>query len=117
MPPFASVRIAPDSEESNVFAYFCSFVHRFGFCLRGLRELTRFKEEGYDATFVVRRDELDSGMLESLQTELKGALGRPKARTDKLLRHRRHRLKGNAAGGGNEGDVQRGEGSGRERSR
>ena len=44
--------------------------------------MTRFKEEGCDATFVVRRDELDSGMTESSKAELKGVSGRPKAPED-----------------------------------
>jgi hypothetical protein len=51
-----------------------------------LRELTKLKKEGYNASFHVRQDELDMGMTESSKQELKGAHGRPKTRIDALLR-------------------------------
>ncbi len=51
-----------------------------------LRELTKLKDEGHDASFVVRKEELDLGMTESSTTELKGPSGRPKTRIEKLLR-------------------------------
>lgn len=50
-----------------------------------LRELTKLKKEGHDATLIVRKDELDLGMTESSVTELKGPSGRPKTRINKLL--------------------------------
>ena len=50
-----------------------------------LRELTKLKKEGHDASFIVRKEELDLGMTESSKAELKGASGRPKTRMDKLL--------------------------------
>lgn len=50
-----------------------------------MRELTKLKKEGHDASFIVRKDELDLGMTESSKAELKGASGRPKTRMDKLL--------------------------------
>ena len=50
-----------------------------------MRELTKLKKEGHNASFIVRKDELDLGMTESSKAELKGASGRPKTRMDKLL--------------------------------
>ena len=50
-----------------------------------MRELTKLKKEGHNASFIVRKDELDLGMTESSKAELKGASGRPKTRIDKLL--------------------------------
>ena len=50
-----------------------------------LRELTKLKKEGHDASFIVRKEELDLGTTESSKAELKGASGRPKTRIDKLL--------------------------------
>lgn len=56
-------------------------------CYEGweLRELTKLKDEGHDASFVVRREELELGMTESSNLELTGPSGRPKTRIDKLL--------------------------------
>lgn len=53
--------------------------------LQELRELTKLKKEGHDASLIVRKDELELGMTESSKAELKGALGRPKTRINKLL--------------------------------
>lgn len=53
--------------------------------LQELRELTKLKKEGYDASFFVRQDELDMGMTESSIQELKAPSGRPKKRIDALL--------------------------------
>ena len=50
-----------------------------------LRELTKLKKEGHDATFTLRKEELDLGMTESSVAELKGQSGRPKTRINKLL--------------------------------
>ena len=50
-----------------------------------LRELTKLKKEGHDTAFLIRKDELDLGMTESSEAELKGPLGRPKTRINKLL--------------------------------
>jgi hypothetical protein len=51
-----------------------------------LRELTKLKDDGHDASFVVRKEELDLGMTDSSILELRGPSGRPKTRLDKLLR-------------------------------
>ena len=53
--------------------------------LQELRELTKLKKEGHDASLIVRKDELELGMTESSKAELKGASGRPKTRINKLL--------------------------------
>jgi len=53
--------------------------------LKELRELTKLKKEGHDATLVVRKEELDLGMTKSSEMELKGPKGRPKTRINKLL--------------------------------
>lgn len=53
--------------------------------LQELRELTKLKKEGYNASFHVRQDELNMGMTESSKEELKAASGRPKKRIDALL--------------------------------
>ena len=42
-------------------------------------------EEGHDAAFHIRKDELELGMTESSLSELKGTVGRPKTRLVKLL--------------------------------
>jgi adrenodoxin-NADP+ reductase len=55
------------------------------FTIKELRELTKLKEEGYDTSFVVRKEELELGMTDSSTLELKGPSGRPKTRIDKLL--------------------------------
>jgi len=55
------------------------------FTIKELRELTKLKDEGNNATFIVRREELERGMTDSSKEELKGAAGRPKTRIDKLL--------------------------------
>eukprot|EP00581_Thalassiosira_minuscula_P004939 CAMPEP_0183743048 /NCGR_PEP_ID=MMETSP0737-20130205/65015_1 /TAXON_ID=385413 /ORGANISM="Thalassiosira miniscula, Strain CCMP1093" /LENGTH=653 /DNA_ID=CAMNT_0025978651 /DNA_START=85 /DNA_END=2046 /DNA_ORIENTATION=+ len=55
------------------------------FTIKELRELTKLKKEGHDATLVVRQEELDLGMTESSEAELKGPKGRPKTRINKLL--------------------------------
>eukprot|EP00571_Detonula_confervacea_P012011 CAMPEP_0172305996 /NCGR_PEP_ID=MMETSP1058-20130122/7175_1 /TAXON_ID=83371 /ORGANISM="Detonula confervacea, Strain CCMP 353" /LENGTH=582 /DNA_ID=CAMNT_0013017765 /DNA_START=237 /DNA_END=1985 /DNA_ORIENTATION=+ len=55
------------------------------FTIKEIRELTKLKKEGHDATFSVRKEELDLGMTESSVAELKGPSGRPKTRIDKLL--------------------------------
>jgi len=55
------------------------------FTIKELRELTKLKKEGHDATLIVRKEELDLGMTESSAAELKGATGRPKTRINKLL--------------------------------
>lgn len=47
--------------------------------------MTKLKKEGHDATFIVRKEELDLGMTQSSVAELKGASGRPKTRINKLL--------------------------------
>ncbi|KAL3815996.1 hypothetical protein ACHAXA_010656 [Cyclostephanos tholiformis] len=56
------------------------------FTIKELRELTKLKDEGHDASFVVRKEELELGMTDSSISELKGPSGRPKTRIDKLLR-------------------------------
>lgn len=55
------------------------------FTIKELRELTKLKKEGHDATLVVRKEELDLGMTKSSEMELKGPKGRPKTRINKLL--------------------------------
>ena len=55
------------------------------FTIKELRELTKLKKEGHDASFIVRKEELDLGMTDSSQAELKGPSGRPKTRINKLL--------------------------------
>ncbi|KAL9181887.1 hypothetical protein ACHAXT_012230 [Thalassiosira profunda] len=46
------------------------------FTIKELRELTKLKKEGHDAAFIIRKEELDMGMTESSQAELKGPSGR-----------------------------------------
>ncbi|KAL7538996.1 hypothetical protein ACHAXR_008939 [Thalassiosira sp. AJA248-18] len=55
------------------------------FTIKEIRELTKLKKDGYDASFFVRKEELDLGMTESSIAELKGPSGRPKTRIDKLI--------------------------------
>ena len=47
--------------------------------------MTKLQKEGHDAAFIVRKEELDLGMTESSELELKGPSGRPKTRMNKLL--------------------------------
>ena len=53
------------------------------FTIKELRELTKLQEDGFEASFHVRREELDLGMTEASQQELDA--GRPKKRIHKLL--------------------------------
>lgn len=55
------------------------------FTIKELRELTKLEKDGFNASFVVRKEELEMGMTESSVEELKGPVGRPKTRIDKLL--------------------------------
>lgn len=55
------------------------------FTIKELRELTKLKEEGYDTSLIVRKEELEMGMTDASSLELKGPSGRPKTRIDKLL--------------------------------
>lgn len=54
------------------------------FTIKELRELTKLEQEGHDASFRVRKDELDSGTTAATLEELRNS--RPKTRVDKLLR-------------------------------
>jgi hypothetical protein len=57
------------------------------FTIKELRELVNLEKEGYDVSFIVRNDELDScTSTTATQEELNGPSGRPKARIDQLLR-------------------------------
>jgi adrenodoxin-NADP+ reductase len=56
------------------------------FTIKELRELTKLKEEGFGASFVVSEEELEMGSTEASLEELAGPGGRPKGRIDKLLR-------------------------------
>lgn len=56
------------------------------FTIKELRELVKLKQEGFDASFIVREDELDLGTTEASLAELNGPGGRPRVRIDKLLR-------------------------------
>jgi adrenodoxin-NADP+ reductase len=56
------------------------------FTIKELRELAKLKKEGYDASFLVREDELDLGATPASVEELNGPGGRPRVRIDKLLR-------------------------------
>ncbi|KAL7449355.1 hypothetical protein ACHAWC_001421 [Mediolabrus comicus] len=55
------------------------------FTIKELRELTNLEKDGFNASFVVRKEELEMGMTESSVEELKGPGGRPRTRIDKLL--------------------------------
>ena len=55
------------------------------FTIKELRELTKLMEEGYDTSFIVRKEELEMGMTDASSLELKGPSGRSKTRIDKLL--------------------------------
>jgi len=54
------------------------------FTIKELRELTKLAAEGHNTRFVVLSDELELGLNESSEEELKNS--RPKLRIDKLLR-------------------------------
>lgn len=56
------------------------------FTIKELRELVKLNDEGHNAFFSVRREELDLGSTEASLKELNSASGRPKKRIDKLLR-------------------------------
>eukprot|EP00521_Asterionellopsis_glacialis_P006767 CAMPEP_0195281584 /NCGR_PEP_ID=MMETSP0707-20130614/834_1 /TAXON_ID=33640 /ORGANISM="Asterionellopsis glacialis, Strain CCMP134" /LENGTH=307 /DNA_ID=CAMNT_0040340487 /DNA_START=56 /DNA_END=979 /DNA_ORIENTATION=- len=56
------------------------------FTIKEIRELTKLRKEGVNASFLVRSDELDLGMTHASEKELEGPGGRPKSRIDKLLR-------------------------------
>ena len=57
------------------------------FTIKEVRELVHLKKEGYDVSFIVRKDELDMcTATTATQEELNGPSGRSKTRIDKLLR-------------------------------
>jgi len=56
------------------------------FTIKEVRELVKLEEEGHNASFIVRADELDMGATSASLSELMGPQGRPKTRIDKLLR-------------------------------
>ncbi len=57
------------------------------FTIKEVRELFNLEKEGYDASFIVRNDELDMcTSTAATQDELNGPNGRPKTRMDKLVR-------------------------------
>lgn len=55
------------------------------FTIKELRELVKLEEEGYDTSFIVRKEELELGLTEASRKELSGPGGRPRGRIDKLL--------------------------------